>query len=352
MSFPACLSSAVSVGSTTKTDVVSSFTNAGPGLALLAPGEPIRSSVPGGGFAYKSGTSMAAPHVAGAWAVLKQRKPEAGVDEVLGVLRGHGRTLRDTRAATGGSFARLQLKASLDALVLADPLMVIDTPRGGTTAQPFKVAGWAVDRGAPDGAGVDAVHVWAYPADGRAPIFAGVAATGLARTDVGAVLGSRFTNSGYEANLSGLGPGGYRLVVFAHSTLTGTFNQARVVDVTIPASSPLMVLDVPSNPAALAGSFIVAGWAIDRAASGGTGVDAVHVWAFPLAGNPIFVGAARYGISRTDVGAVLGHQFDASGFSLGVAVLPAGTYDVVVFAHSAVAGTFNQARVARITIAP
>ena len=72
ISSPACVSSAVSVGSTDKNDVVSWFSNAALVHVLFAPGESILSSVPGGGFQVLSGTSMAAPHVAGAWAVLRR----------------------------------------------------------------------------------------------------------------------------------------------------------------------------------------------------------------------------------------------------------------------------------------
>src|SRR5262249_46681808 len=54
---PACVSTAVSVASTSKTDHVSFFSNVAPFLSLFAPGESINSSVPGGGFAVLSGTS-------------------------------------------------------------------------------------------------------------------------------------------------------------------------------------------------------------------------------------------------------------------------------------------------------
>jgi subtilisin family serine protease len=70
LAVPACISSVVSVGSTNKNDTVSSFSNSASFLDLLAPGASINSSVPGGGFGFNSGTSMSAPHVTGAYAVL------------------------------------------------------------------------------------------------------------------------------------------------------------------------------------------------------------------------------------------------------------------------------------------
>jgi subtilisin family serine protease len=89
MGSPACISTAVSVGSTgdgsfgATTDRVSSFSNSVGFLNLLAPGQWIESSVLNGNYDDLQGTSMAAPHVAGAWAVLKQRKPDATVTEIL-----------------------------------------------------------------------------------------------------------------------------------------------------------------------------------------------------------------------------------------------------------------------------
>lgn len=90
ISAPACISSAVSVGATTDADAVAWFSNIAAFLDLLAPGVNVTSSVPGGGTAAFDGTSMAAPHVAGAWAVLKQANPGATVSDVLALLRATG----------------------------------------------------------------------------------------------------------------------------------------------------------------------------------------------------------------------------------------------------------------------
>ena len=126
MGAPACISSAVSVGSTgdgsfgATLDTVSGFSNSVSFLNLLAPGQWINSSVAvtGGGtttFQNYSGTSMAAPHVAGAWAILKQRKPDATVTQVLNALTSSGQSIRDTR--NGISTPRINVAAALTAIV-------------------------------------------------------------------------------------------------------------------------------------------------------------------------------------------------------------------------------------------
>ena len=109
MGAPACISSAVSVGSTTKSDTISSFSNSASFLSLLAPGSSINSSVPGGGFAVFDGTSMAAPHVAGAWALLKHHTPSASVASLLSSLQSTGLPVTDTRAAGGVTKPRIRI---------------------------------------------------------------------------------------------------------------------------------------------------------------------------------------------------------------------------------------------------
>ncbi|MBI9045471.1 MAG: BspA family leucine-rich repeat surface protein [Anaerolineaceae bacterium] len=112
ISAPACVTNAVAVGSTTKSDVVASYSNSSELVDILAPGSSIYSSIPGNVFSYKSGTSMAAPHVTGAWAVLRQRYPTAGVADILGYLQTTGVSITDSRNAITKS--RIQVDEALN----------------------------------------------------------------------------------------------------------------------------------------------------------------------------------------------------------------------------------------------
>jgi subtilisin family serine protease len=117
ISAPACISSAVSVGATDDSDNVASFSNSATFMSLFAPGVNIMSSVPPTDppgvpeypYVNKSGTSMAAPHVAGAWALLKQAKPGESVDQVLTAFASTGPSVTDTTKCPAVTKKRIKL---------------------------------------------------------------------------------------------------------------------------------------------------------------------------------------------------------------------------------------------------
>ena len=71
--YPAAYDYVLSVGATNASDEVTSFTNYGYWLDILAPGQSIYSTMPDGEYNYNSGTSMAAPVVSGIAGLVKSQ---------------------------------------------------------------------------------------------------------------------------------------------------------------------------------------------------------------------------------------------------------------------------------------
>lgn len=104
---PGCISTAITVGSTTKSDVLSGFSNSSSVIDLLAPGSSITSAQNGGGTTPKSGTSMATPHVAGAFALHKAKHPTDSVTTIENKLEAEGKSV--SHPSTGLSRPRIDL---------------------------------------------------------------------------------------------------------------------------------------------------------------------------------------------------------------------------------------------------
>jgi subtilisin family serine protease len=117
--YPAAEECALGVTSVGPADLRSEFASYGRWVDLAAPGESIYSSFPMNGYAWWSGTSMAAPFVAGQAALLLSYDPSLEVIEVADLLGGTARSLNwanQMRRSLLGA-GKIDISASLAALV-------------------------------------------------------------------------------------------------------------------------------------------------------------------------------------------------------------------------------------------
>ncbi len=118
MSAPACVADVIAVGAVTDAQgaaaQVADFTNRSATLDLLAPGVDVDSTFIGGRNRSQGGTSMAAPHVAGALALLYGAFEWAGPDDVLAALADTGQ--RPTIRLEGMEISTIRVDRAHDVL--------------------------------------------------------------------------------------------------------------------------------------------------------------------------------------------------------------------------------------------
>ncbi len=130
ISYPACSQNVTSVGAvydddhgienfwptcidwSTSVDEIVCITNRADNLNLLAPGARITSTKMGGGFEWKRGTSMAAPHVAGAVALMLEKNSSLTPDEIKQILIDTGKPIWDSKTST--TYPRIDVAAAIE----------------------------------------------------------------------------------------------------------------------------------------------------------------------------------------------------------------------------------------------
>jgi len=151
ISAPACIQNATAVGATTKGDVIASYSNRNNITDLFAPGgtlsgngtcsptliDPNRicSTALSGGYISYSGTSMAAPHVAGAFALIRQfKRLETGEiltpQEIQDALNNSGETIYDSKS--GLNFSRIDVYSAILSLDETPPNITLISPLNNT----------------------------------------------------------------------------------------------------------------------------------------------------------------------------------------------------------------------------
>lgn len=126
---PACIQGVIAVGgvyttntgavtygctdAATSRDQVLCFSNSSEAVDLLAPAGPITSDWIGGARAIRAGTSQAAPHAAGAAALLLEANPGLTPDRVEAALKSSGTPVRDTK--NGRVLPRIDVAGAADA---------------------------------------------------------------------------------------------------------------------------------------------------------------------------------------------------------------------------------------------
>lgn len=138
ISTPACIQNATAIGSSTKADAISSFSNRNSLVNIVAPGSSITSTVMAGGYEAWDGTSMATPHAAGAIAIISQYTKSRGivktVDQIKSILNSTGKKINDS-GYSNLNYSRIDVYSAIASIGdLTNPTVTLNSPSANTSS--------------------------------------------------------------------------------------------------------------------------------------------------------------------------------------------------------------------------
>lgn len=129
--YPAAANCALAVTATGPSDQRASFASYGSWVDVAAPGEAIFSSFPVNGYAWWSGTSMAAPFVSGQAALIRSAWPALSVRQVVTSIASGAHTLSDDTLGSG----RIDIGATMELLAKNSALLDGKNPISGSCTE-------------------------------------------------------------------------------------------------------------------------------------------------------------------------------------------------------------------------
>lgn len=129
---PACIPGVISVTATDSDNSLAYFSNFGSIVELAAPGVDVLSTLPGNKYEAYSGTSMAAPFVASACALLLSKRPSLSLIEVEQYLTDSAKDLGDSGKDESFGYGLLDLNKALNTTSISPRLEIINVSNNST----------------------------------------------------------------------------------------------------------------------------------------------------------------------------------------------------------------------------